>query len=77
MKAELSEVMQAALALPEDARAKLVDELTASLRGVMLDAEEEAMVLAGLGEADRGEVIDGETSLADLRRHRRAAVGGR
>ncbi len=75
MKPELSEVREAALALPAEAREQLIEDLAASLGGVMLDAEEEAMVLAGLAEADRGEVIDGETFLATLRR--RVAVGER
>ena len=77
MKPEWSEVLEAALALPADARERLVEALVSSLGGVLLDAEEEAVVAAGLAEADRGEVIDGETFLANLRRHRRAAVGER
>lgn len=70
MKPEWSEVLEAALALPAEAREQLVEELG----GVMLDADEEAMVMVGLAEADRGEVRDAEEVFRELHARVNAAA---
>ena len=67
MKPELSEVLEAALALPVEARERLVEELWSSLGGVTLDAEEEAELAAAIEDADRSEGVDGEVFFRELR----------
>jgi hypothetical protein len=75
MEPEWSEVLEAALALPADARERLVEAVWSSLGGVTLDAEEEAVVAAGLAEADRGEVRDADEVFRELRASIRAVAG--
>lgn len=67
MKPEWSEVLEAALALPEESRGRLAEELAASLGGVTLDAEEEAEVVAAMAEADQAEGVDADEYFAELR----------
>jgi predicted transcriptional regulator len=74
MNAEWDEVLAAALSMPVDERRRLVEALAESVGVVFLDAEEEAVVAAGLAEADRGEGVDGEEFFALLRQRHRAAA---
>jgi antitoxin ParD1/3/4 len=61
-----SEVVRAALRLLEDAETRRAEDL----------ARVRAMVAEGLGELDRGEVVDGERFLREWEaRHRRLAQG--
>ncbi len=76
MKPEWSEVLEAALALPEEARGRLAEEIVASLTGVTLDAEEEEELAAAMEEADRSEGVDGEEFMRSLRAEL-GAVSGR
>ena len=67
MKPEWSEVLEAAMALSEEARGRLAEEIVASLTGVTLDAEEEEELAAAIEDADRSEGVDGDEFMRSLR----------
>ena len=72
MTTSVDELLKAALALPADARERLVHELEESLEreSIELDVETERELLRRMASADAGNVVDAREAMRRIRERR-------